>query len=704
MSVACARTTGACPPRAGRVTGADASGPRTLGVEEEFHVVDLGTRRASARGPELLAHLPNPSFVAELQRSIVETNTLPCITLDDLRRDVLRQRHRLITTAEQIGLGVLAAGSPPLADPDELDITAKLRYAVMLADYERLAREQVICGCQVHVGIDDRDLAVAVARRVSADLPVLLAMSASSPFWHAGETGYASFRTMVWARWPTSGPFPAVADAAGYALLVEDLIATGVISDPGMIYYDVRPSAHVPTLELRLCDACPRVDDVVLIAGLFRALTSRAITEIIAGRPLTSPPPGVELLRAATWRAARSGLASELVDPATLRPTSATELLARLVAKLRPELEAAGDWETVSGLAAELAASGGSATRQRAALRRAGSMEDVVDLLLTETRGASEPLAGANPRVETSGLLVDYPSARTDEAMPTRGGPHVLSSGVLSILDRLGSQVLSRRQQASARHQLEQDVTFAVAGETRPFPIDLVPRVVGGGDWHEVARGVEQRAVALEMFLRDVYGRRAVVRDGVLPESMVESSAAMRPAGALVPEGTVRACVVGVDVVRDAAGAWRVLEDNLRVPSGLAYAVQARRLLAAVMPELDPGAGAGAGQGGAGDAAGGVAGRGTGQRPARRGRPGRAAVAGDRRRGLVGASHARPADGGAAGPGHRPGGHRQRRVPPACRPLHPGRRLVPPARRGSARSPARGGPRAARVPASRRDA
>ena len=93
----------------------------------------------------------------------------------------------------------------------------------------------------------------------------------------------------------------------------------------------------------------------------------------------------MELLRAATWRAARSGLAGELVDPATLRPTSATELLARLVAKLRPELEDAGDWETVSGLAAELAASGGSATRQRAALRRAGSMEDVVDLLLTET-------------------------------------------------------------------------------------------------------------------------------------------------------------------------------------------------------------------------------------------------------------------------------------------------------------------------------
>ena len=262
---------GSMPAPRGRVTGADASGPRTLGVEEEFHVVDLGTRRASARGPELLAHLPNPSFVAELQRSIVETNTLPCITLDDLRRDVLRQRHQLITTAEQIGLGLLAAGSPPLADPDELDITAKLRYAVMLQDYERLAREQVICGCQVHVGIDDRDLAVAVARQVSADLPVLLAMSASSPFWHGGETGYASFRTMVWARWPTSGPFPAVADAAGYALLVEDLIATGVISDPGMIYYDVRPSAHVPTLELRLCDACPRVDDVVLIAGLFRA-------------------------------------------------------------------------------------------------------------------------------------------------------------------------------------------------------------------------------------------------------------------------------------------------------------------------------------------------------------------------------------------------------------------------------------------------
>ena len=563
-------------------------------MEEEFHVVDLETRRATPRAPELLRLLPTAAFTPELQSSVVETNTIPCTTLDDLRGDLWRRRRQLISAADQAGLGLLSAGTPPLAEPAELGITPSLRYDLMLQEYERLAREQVICGCHVHVFIEDRDLAVAVAQHIAADLPVLLAASASSPFWCGTDTGYASYRTMVWARWPTSGPFPPVANAAEYTALVRDLIATGVITDSQMIYYDVRPSAHVPTLELRLCDASPRVDDVVLIAGLFRALTNRAIADLAAGRAPSigaTSYPSQELLRTAIWRAARSGLEGKLVDLRAMRPVAAPELLMQLVSRLRPELEDAGDWPYVWSHAQELAVSCSSAARQRHALNRAGSMHDVVDLILAETAGTdtggTEPLAGALPPPEGARPLAEYLWAR-GEAVARQGIPHVLSSGVLSILDGLGSRVLSRREEARNRHQLDHDVTFAVAGEPRPFPIDLVPRVVGTAEWRQLQRGVEQRAVALELFLRDVYGRRSVVRDGILPSWMIDTSAATRPAGALVPEGTVRASVVGIDLVCDAAGKWRVLEDNLRVPSGLAYALQARRLLAAVMPELGP--------------------------------------------------------------------------------------------------------------------
>ncbi|MGZ4617322.1 MAG: glutamate--cysteine ligase [Frankiaceae bacterium] len=564
-------------------------GDRTLGVEEEFHVVDLETRRAAPRAPELLRGLPTAAFTPELQSSVVETNTVPCTTLDDLRGELWRRRRQLIAAADKVGLGLLSAGTPPLAEPAELGITPSLRYDLMLQEYEQLAREQVICGCHVHVYVEDRDLAVAVAQHISIDLPVLLAASASSPFWCGTDTGYASYRTMVWARWPTSGPFPTVANAAEYTALVRDLIATEVITDSGMIYYDVRPSAHVPTLELRLCDASPRVDDVVLVAGLFRALTNRAIDDLAAGRkpsPHGTSYPKQELLRTAIWRAARSGLEGKLVDLRALRPVPAPELLMQLMSRLRPELEDAGDWPYVWSHAQELAASCSSAARQRHALNRADSMQDVVDLVLAET-GGTEPLAGALPAPEDARPLADYLWSR-GEAVARQGIPHVLSSGVLSILDGLGSRVLSRREEARNRHQLEHDVTFAVAGEPRPFPIDLVPRVVGTAEWRQLLRGVEQRALALELFLRDVYGRRSVVRDGVLPRWMIDTSAATRPGGALVPEETVRASVVGIDLVCDAAGKWRVLEDNLRIPSGLAYALQARRLLAAVMPELGP--------------------------------------------------------------------------------------------------------------------
>ena len=257
----------------------------------------------------------------------------------------------------------------------------------MLADYQMLVREQVICGTQVHVGVPDRDRAVAVARRICADLPVLLALSASSPYWLGEDTGYASYRTFVWSRWPTSGPFPEVADAAEYDALVRELIATSVITDVGMIYFDVRPSAHVPTIELRLCDATPRVDDVLLLAGLFRALVLRAGQEEDAG--VAHHPVAPSLIRAAMWRAARAGLEGDLVDLRERRPLSgaasgaAAGRRAAPAARRRP---ATGRRSATSPT--RHCAAGSSASRQRAAFRVREELTDVVDLLLLETGGA----------------------------------------------------------------------------------------------------------------------------------------------------------------------------------------------------------------------------------------------------------------------------------------------------------------------------
>src|SRR5947207_5592827 len=287
-------------------------------------IVDLATRGLTGQADRLMKELPAGRFSWEMQRAVLEANSRPWAGLADLAGDLAGLRQAAIAAAEPLGLGIVAAGTVPLADPDTLQVTADPRYERIRGEYRMLVREQLICSTQVHVDVDDRDLAIAVGRRVAPWLPALLALSASSPFWLGTDTGYASYRTLIWRRWPTAGALPDFESAAEYDRAVADLVRSGVICDPGMIYFDVRPSAHLPTLELRICDSCPAVEDVVLLAGLFRALVIRETAAEHDGRPPVPVRPG--LVEAATWRAARSGLQGDLVDPVTASPVPAGQL------------------------------------------------------------------------------------------------------------------------------------------------------------------------------------------------------------------------------------------------------------------------------------------------------------------------------------------------------------------------------------------
>jgi carboxylate-amine ligase len=567
----------------GRVTvgGDEIITALTLGVEEELHVVDLETRELVARAPEVLDRLDARSYSAELHRSVVETNTAVCPGLDDLRAEIIRLRGQAVAVADELGLGLVAAGTVPLVDVAGLTITPTSRYRRMLDDYQMLAREQLICGAQVHVGVPDRDLAVAVAHRVTPWLPTLLALSSSSPYWMGEDSGYASVRSLVWQRWPTAGDSGGVTTAAEHEALVAELIASGTISDPKMIYFDVRPSAHVPTLELRVTDACPDVDSVILIAGLFRALVRREQDAHRAGAPVTAVRPPVH--RAAMWRAARSGLEGDLLDLGrSPRPVPAAVAVEHLINDVRPQLEAEGDWEQVSDLALRVLSRGSSASRQRRVWTRRGRLSDVVDQVLADTRGGATPLAPTAGRTQ----LATY-TVVGDEAFPAET-MHWAYQGIVDVLGRLGAAGLRQREDARDEEQRARGVTFSVAGDasTRLFPFDLVPRIVTAEDWERLQAGLAQRVRALDAFLRDVYTERAVVADGVVPEWVINGSPELRPSGALVRRPVVRANVAGVDLVRDGDGRWCVLEDNLRVPSGIGYAMQNRRLTAAVMPEL----------------------------------------------------------------------------------------------------------------------
>src|SRR3954466_687083 len=380
----------------------------TLGAEEELHLIDTQRWELSARAPQILSRLSDKFYSAEIQRTTVETNTAVVTSLSDLREELLRLRKELVAVAGRENLGVAAVGTAPRSTFADFELTATGRYSRMHEQYRLLVDEQLICGTQVHVGVADRDLAVEIAQRIHRDLPVLLALSASSPFWNGSDTGYASIRTIIWQRWPTSGAPGPLDSAQDYDELLADLIGSGVIADAKMAYFDVRPSSHAPTLELRVCDACPLVDDAVLIAGLFRALVRAAELDIEAGRPHRPVP--APLHRASMWQAARGGLSRDLLDGAVHpRPRPAPEVVGNLVARLRPQLEELGDWDTVSELTDTVLARGNSADRQRAAFAERGELVDVVRLVVEETHGVAAEASAP--------VLRRYHSRAGDEAV-----------------------------------------------------------------------------------------------------------------------------------------------------------------------------------------------------------------------------------------------------------------------------------------------
>jgi len=419
----------------------------------------------------------------------------------------------------------------------------------MLADYQLLAREQLICGTQVHVGVADRDESVVVANRVSAHVPTLLALSASSPFWSDGsDTGYSSVRTLVWQRWPTTGLAAPVSSAVEYDKLVAELVASGAITDAGMVYFDVRPAVAAPTLELRVCDSCPSLDTIVLIAGLFRALVEREVDGLRAGVPAieVSPPLG----RAALWRAARSGLEGKLVkiDGPVSRP--AGDVVTELVRSLRPQLEAAGDWQMIVELTRQVLIAGTSAARQRRALRRRGRLTDVVDQLIAETAGRWPDTAAAV--IEDPTLLFGYQPDREydpadkaaavsyDEAVDPTGRPRPRYEKILHAVADLGVAVLRSREGDIEQDQRAESIMFRVSGQNRAqvFPLDLIPRLIGADEWDELTVGLCQRAKALNAFLRDIYSEQAISFTQAALGADVQTDTIDGPESLRIPPGT----------------------------------------------------------------------------------------------------------------------------------------------------------------------
>ncbi len=363
---------------------------RTVGVEEELLLIDARTGEPTAVAGAVLAQGGDPDeqgvpgqLAAELQQQQVELETAPTTDLVELGENLRAWRQAADERARSLGARVAALATSPL--PVVPQLTPNWRYQVLTERYGLTAMEQLTCGCHVHVSVEDDDEGVAVLDRIRIWLPILLALSANSPYWQGRDTGYASFRSQAWTRFPTAGPTEIFDKAATYQERTEALVDSGVLLDHGMIYFDARLSHKFPTVEIRVADVCLYAEDSVLIAGLARALVETAARDAADGRP--PPPVPAELIRLATWRAGKSALTGDLLDPYRCLPRPAEEVLDALVDHLRPALHDSGDQDLVVAGLARVRERGVGASTQR---RLAESRSDLADL----TRAAAEITLG----------------------------------------------------------------------------------------------------------------------------------------------------------------------------------------------------------------------------------------------------------------------------------------------------------------------
>ena len=312
----------------------------------------------------------------ELHRAQIETASRPCSSLKELAEQLAEHRSALAQAAQPQGIRVVALGTFPgsMGESGRL-ITEKHRYEAMLEANSLIAREQLICGCHVHVTVEDDRDRVRVLNQIRADLHCLIALSANSPFWEGEDSGFSSFRTEVWTRWPSAGPPGYFADIEHYSQLIDQLVRAEVILDEGMAYWDVRLSRQYPTIEIRIADVGLEVRDSVTIAGLARALVMNCLRESDRGDDLRP-----ELLRAASWKAARTAVRGDLIDPRNGVAVPAQDYFDALLTRLSPDLSESGDLHDIEEGIHRIMQIGTGADRQKAAAGDSSDLEAVVDL------------------------------------------------------------------------------------------------------------------------------------------------------------------------------------------------------------------------------------------------------------------------------------------------------------------------------------
>lgn len=358
--------------------------PPTIGVEEEFLLVDPRTGVPVGKNVDVARTAADFGIDLQLEftRCQVETSTRVHSTTEGLLRELRDLRRGAAMCAEKNDALLLAVGIPPTVS-DDLPVTSTPRYRRIAEDFGILAHEQGLCGCHVHVAVPNREVALQVSNFLRPWLPMYLALTANSAIYRGIETGYASWRSLLWRRWPSAGPPPHFSSVLEYDAAVEMMLSLGVILDRKMVYWDVRPSMAFPTVEIRVSDVPATVEESALLATLVRATVMTARRDLAAGR--SAPVIADDVLSAAYWKAARLGIDGEGVNPVDGHLIPARDLLGMLVDHIAPALDELGDRAFVDEAITAILVRGNGARRQLNAFRERGELGDVVDELAEAT-------------------------------------------------------------------------------------------------------------------------------------------------------------------------------------------------------------------------------------------------------------------------------------------------------------------------------
>ncbi|MDN4644318.1 glutamate--cysteine ligase 2 [Arthrobacter sp. PsM3] len=376
---------------------------RTFGVEEELLIVDPETGMLLALADVMLPSLVPPmpdtgladpgqpqvhedaDFSYELKLEQIETQTRPCRDYTEMLRQLQQGRALADRAARVHGGRVAALATSPHGSATHL--TPKQRYMTMQRRFGLTVRNQLTCGLHVHTFVESPEEGVAVMDRIRDKLAVLIALSANSPYWNGAETGFESYRTQAWNRWPGSGPTMIFGSLPVYRRVVTRLVDSGVLMDEGMVYFDARLCRHHPTVEVRVADVCLRAEDAALIAVLVRALVESASREWNDG--VDPAPVPTLLLRMAAWQASNCGLHGQLLDFGTFTPAPAAEVVHALVDFVAPVLDEQGELELVRAGVDRILAEGTGSQLQRQPFRSGGLAAVVERALEVTMRGAA---------------------------------------------------------------------------------------------------------------------------------------------------------------------------------------------------------------------------------------------------------------------------------------------------------------------------